>query len=66
MKWGVQMNSEPALNKEVDSCFRRNDGSGEKNDSGVFNMNTGKNDEMKTSMKLKSCGDYLREVRFSI
>ena len=60
------MKATPALNKEMDSCFRRNDGSGDRKENGVFNMSTGKNDEMKTSVVLQNCSGHLSEVRYSI
>ena len=52
------MKATPALNKEMDSCFRRNDGSGDRKENKVSHMNT--------SVVLQNLEGRLSEVRFSI
>ena len=60
------MKATSAPNKNMDSCFRRNDGSGDRKENKVSHMNTSKNDEMKTSMVLQNLEEHFSEVRYRI
>ena len=51
------MKATSALSKRMDSCFRRNDGSGDRKENKVSHMNT--------SMELNILEGHLSEMRFS-